>query len=1539
MARNINIALFENVDKNAYIVEKQLNNMRQNYTLDIFKTKQDFIKALKNYSYDIILSNLSYSYNDIFKTVKKYRRKSPLIFLFGNLNKKTYAELIESGVWDIISEENIEHLTPALINALKYRKELLSYRSAKNNLEITKNKYSDLYKNSPDILLTFNFNTGIVTECNKALSEKTGYKKSELTGHSIIDFYPTDFLKNIKEKYVPLILNEGKIENAEIQIVKKNKEILYGTMNAQTVKDNDGRITSVMISVRDTTEIKKKEKALQQSEKRFKLIFDKSPDPMLIINPEIKPLPVILKTNPAAEKILKKTGVNGIGKTLDTILPHIPEHEIAEVIKQIIDEKSVREKITLKTVNNKLLYFDVNAFLLISGNKKLIIATARDVTLQYTSNLKLIDQKNNFKTLYEDFLKQNERLEDTVAKLYKSRKKLSKIIDIIKRSPVAVFSWKNTPGWPVISASGNISTIFEYSPEDFTNKKILYEDIIYSEDLPRVKKEVYSRNEDEKISRFSHKPYRIVTKSKKIKWVKDDTIIIRRNGKVVNYEGIITDITENVKYQKAIEASEYKYRNMLEASPDIIMICSDDKKVQYMNQQAVKKFGFVEKGDICYKSIFGFNSPCEWCGHKFVDKYETYQNEIIIPGEDNRYLLTFSKTHNTDGHTNYMACYKDVTDLRKLQTERLQFLNVLEHALNEVYILNTNDFSIKYVNTKPVRNLGLSKEEIKQRKLYEFQEKQSRETYKRHLKNLKSGKTKEVYFETKQKNAKGKLYSVSVNLQLIKKAEQNKILAFVNDISERKQQEELLKLLSTVTVQSPVSIVITDIEGNIEYVNPKFCELTGWGISEAVGQNPRILKSGKQSTEFYEELWNTLTEGKVWRGEFCNKKKNGELYWEQAIINPVKDETGNITHYIAIKEDITEKKQIYEKLLLSESRFRLLFENSLIGMYLTTEDGTILNANKALCKMLGYNSFDELKNVNVESRKDIIINRAEFKAEIEKNGYVTGFESIWENKNNHILYVRENARKYKGKDGTVYYEGTIEDITDEKRKEKDLQKIHELNKRIIDVGKLGYAVYKINGDCVFASENYAKILGTDKESVLKLNFRDKENWIKLQLIDAAEKCLKTGLPVKRLIEGKSSFNKDVWIELNFSRIYKDIEPQLLVIIKDISSYMKAKRRQIQTKSEYLSLIGSINVPIFGIDTEGKIKEWNYASETLTGYSKKEVRNKYFKDIFLIKSNPVFENFINHILSGNNITNEELDIIGKNGKTIRMLISSTVQIDENEKINRIICIAQDITQREIYKADLEKKVEERTHKLIEALKKEKELSELKSKFVSMASHEFRTPLSAIKFAAGFVKKYYDKAEKIKILQKAEKIETQVNHMTKLLEDVLTIGKIDSGKIKYNPVKIDIIKELKTIIEDVTVATKNSHKINFKYNKPEYTVISDIKILRNIFINLLSNAVKFSPNADEVIFNMYANEKYVKFEVQDKGIGINPEELKSIFNPFRRGRDVETIQGTGLGLAIVKESTELLKGNIKVESKQGEGTKFTVILPRNPKEKLN
>lgn len=151
--------------------------------------------------------------------------------------------------------------------------------------------------------------------------------------------------------------------------------------------------------------------------------------------------------------------------------------------------------------------------------------------------------------------------------------------------------------------------------------------------------------------------------------------------------------------------------------------------------------------------------------------------------------------------------------------------------------------------------------------------------------------------------------------------------AFLHDITERRRQHAQLLNLSRAVEQSPATVVVTDVEGRIVYVNPKFTELTGYQPSEVLGQNPRILKSGTLPAETYRGLWETVLAGREWRGEMHNRKKNGELYWEFASISPITDEQGKITHFLAVKEDITAQKKAIRALKESEERFRQLAEN------------------------------------------------------------------------------------------------------------------------------------------------------------------------------------------------------------------------------------------------------------------------------------------------------------------------------------------------------------------------------------------------------------------------------------------------------------------------------------------------------------------------------------------------------------------------------------------------------------------------------------
>jgi two-component system, NtrC family, sensor kinase len=152
-----------------------------------------------------------------------------------------------------------------------------------------------------------------------------------------------------------------------------------------------------------------------------------------------------------------------------------------------------------------------------------------------------------------------------------------------------------------------------------------------------------------------------------------------------------------------------------------------------------------------------------------------------------------------------------------------------------------------------------------------------------------------------------------------------------HDVTHRRQMEEQLRKLSKAVEQSPASVVITDTAGRIEYANPRFCAVTGYALDEVIGQNPRVLKSGDTSPEAYRDLWETITAGGEWRGEFRNRKKNGDLYWEMAVVSPITDDNGTITHFLAVKEDITERKRRERERELLEVQLRQAQKLEAIG--------------------------------------------------------------------------------------------------------------------------------------------------------------------------------------------------------------------------------------------------------------------------------------------------------------------------------------------------------------------------------------------------------------------------------------------------------------------------------------------------------------------------------------------------------------------------------------------------------------------------------
>jgi signal transduction histidine kinase len=265
--------------------------------------------------------------------------------------------------------------------------------------------------------------------------------------------------------------------------------------------------------------------------------------------------------------------------------------------------------------------------------------------------------------------------------------------------------------------------------------------------------------------------------------------------------------------------------------------------------------------------------------------------------------------------------------------------------------------------------------------------------------------------------------------------------------------------------------------------------------------------------------------------------------------------------------------------------------------------------------------------------------------------------------------------------------------------------------------------------------------------------------------------------------------------------------------------------------------------------------------------------------------------------------------------------SAAPIEETDSgINEILVVVKNIT--------VQKSLE---RELVKTLTKEKELNTLKSRFVTMASHEFRTPLSTILSSAFLLENYTGHQLESEKKKHLDRIKRSVHGLTELLNDFLSLDKLEEGivQVTYKPVLLKAFGE--DLLQEMSLIKKEEQRIVFEWNGDDVEVLIDKQLVRNILLNLVSNAIKYSPVSSTIGVTISVSSKNIKFKVTDTGIGIPPEEQKFIFNRFFRANNTSDIQGTGLGLNIVKRYVKLLKGRIRFQSRLNKGTIFIVTLP--------
>jgi PAS domain S-box-containing protein len=781
--------------------------------------------------------------------------------------------------------------------------------------------------------------------------------------------------------------------------------------------------------------------------------------------------------------------------------------------------------------------------------------------------------------------------------------------------------------------------------------------------------------------------------------------------------------------------------------------------------------------------------------------------------------------------------------------------------------------------------------------------------------------------------------------------------------------------------QSGNTIVITDADGKIEYANPRFVQSTGYAIEEAMGKNPRLLKSGKQSAEYYSQLWKTISGGDVWTGEFLNKRKDGSLYWESATIAPVLDQDGVITNYVAIKEDITARRQAEEQL----RKLSQAVEQSGNTVIIMDNKGMIEYVNPKFTEVTGYSSEEALGKSPISLLNGF--------------GDLPDFtqDEWWKTVNAGQIWHGEfqNHRK----DGTMFWESATiapvlnrdgevinfveikQDITEQKIMQDQLQKqndylsiLHQITLDLLNRREINDLLQVIvDRSAILLDAPFSELMLEKDGALIVEAFTDNQQNLKGDRItrDQGElswQAFDTHQPViledystwehRRDIYDASSLHATAEFPVmagercvgvlalgrsqpDYRFTAEQIETgilfaRLVALVLDNANLYQSALTEIaerkhaesllqESEARFRQIVENASDIIYRADINGNFTYANPAALKMMGYAnEQEVLGKSYIDLTTPESRHKLKRIYDHqYLSRTKSTYYEFPAVTMDGHIV--WVGQNVQlIMDGEQIVGFQAVARNITQLKQAQESL-------------ALSRDQALdaSRFKSQLLSRVSHELRTPLGGILGYAELLE--YNAFGTLTEEQRnaVGNIIESTNYLTSIVNDLLDESQIESKSISLHNEYFDPADLLeRTKITMSTLATKKGLKFHTEID-PELPgeLYGDVNRLQQILINLEGNAIKFTKTGEVNVIFKRPVPAHWSIEVRDTGAGIPVDDQKNIFEPFRQVSNSITREnrGSGLGLAITKQLVELMGGQISLESEVGKGSLFTITLP--------
>lgn len=721
-------------------------------------------------------------------------------------------------------------------------------------------------------------------------------------------------------------------------------------------------------------------------------------------------------------------------------------------------------------------------------------------------------------------------------------------------------------------------------------------------------------------------------------------------------------------------------------------------------------------------------------------------------------------------------------------------------------------------------------------------------------------------------------------------------------------------------------------------INDSFTKILGYRREDVLGKTPFDLKfwvHPEKLSVFREAL---LTHGRVRNFEVEVHAKDGSI--RTMLLSAEAVEIDGVPHSMSAGVDITGRKQAEAELQItnkrlrqSEERFSKIFRTSPALVLVTRlSDGKFVAANQVFLRTTGYTETEILERTSFElDLHPSPQQRDEFLKEIHQRGFISDKEFHIRARNGQLRTLLVSAELIEI-DGAPHIQTVGLDITERKASEEKLQRSElQLRESEALVRKAFRAcpvlmniAHLPDGGYVEVNDAFARWLGRDRSEIIGHAWPEFAQWDDSVAQAAFFADLERTRSLRnvechlRLYDGS---DRIVLVSADIIEINR--EPHVLGFAIDITEQKKAEQTLRENEARARSLYESISAAVVVHDENGFF-QINSASLKLFGSSRpEEILGKQPAD-FSAARQPDGEDSAmaaqRHMDKALAEGVHRFEWLARRNDGTEFPVEVTLTAVQLEGRPALQAVVIDLTERKRAEAELQS-----------ALAKERELNQLKSDFVALVSHEFRTPLEIIMSSADNLERYFDRLSAAKREQLLRTINRSVRRMSGMMEEVLVLGRLETDRMTFKTGPFDLRAFCQRICDEIESATSKRCPIRLDLEGLPTRAVGDESVLRHIFTNLLSNAAKYSAPGAPITFSATRESDDVVFRVTDHGCGIPQADQDRLFQAFHRGSNVRQIPGTGLGLLIVRRCVELHGGEIDFESAEGKGTIFTVRLP--------